>query len=137
MSDFRPVESHFHKPRGDPAHVKAIKITPRAKPLVKNYDALEYVAKHMFVGKAMPWPKAVSYVLSLSLSLSSPSRLSDSQSTRVESAKRKINPFSDPQGYHSWNLEPSPSVGETRTDRSEQTGQQAFLARVDKDCRYF
>jgi len=69
MSDFRPVESHFHKPRGDPAHVKAIKITPRAKPLVKNYDALEYVAKHMFVGKAMPWPKAVSYVLSLSLSL--------------------------------------------------------------------
>ncbi|GAA5907825.1 RNA polymerase specificity factor [Sporobolomyces salmoneus] len=62
MTDFRPVESHFHKPRMDPAHVKAIKVTPRSKPLVQNYDALDYVAKHMFVGKAMPWPKAIAAI---------------------------------------------------------------------------
>ncbi|GAA5944919.1 RNA polymerase specificity factor [Sporobolomyces koalae] len=62
MSDFRPVEAHFHKPRGDPAHVKAIKVTPRIEPLVKNYDSLDFIAKHMFVGKAMPWPKAVAAI---------------------------------------------------------------------------
>ncbi|GAA5878452.1 hypothetical protein JCM16303_002087 [Sporobolomyces ruberrimus] len=69
MSEFRPVESNFHKPRGDPAHVKAIKVTPRVKPLVTNYDALDYVAKHMFVGKAMPWPKAIAAITPGSVNL--------------------------------------------------------------------
>lgn len=62
LSDFRPVETNFHKPRGDPGHVKAIKVVPRIRPLVMNYESLEYIAKHMFVGKAMPWPKAVAAI---------------------------------------------------------------------------
>ncbi|GAA6018580.1 hypothetical protein JCM11491_006451 [Sporobolomyces phaffii] len=62
LSEFRPVETNFHKPRGDPAHVKAVKVTPRVRPLVANYDSLDYVAKHMFIGKAMPWPKAVAAI---------------------------------------------------------------------------
>ena len=59
LSDFRPVETNFHKPRGDKAHVKAVKVIPRIRPLVNNFEALEYCAKHMFVSKAVPWPKAV------------------------------------------------------------------------------
>ncbi|GJN89254.1 hypothetical protein Rhopal_002233-T1 [Rhodotorula paludigena] len=55
---FAPPTMHFHRPRGDMASYSAIKVTPREKPLVKNYDALEYVTRHMFVGKATPWEKA-------------------------------------------------------------------------------
>ncbi|GAA5960736.1 hypothetical protein JCM3765_007310 [Sporobolomyces pararoseus] len=62
LSDFRPVETNFHKPRGDKAHVKAVKVIPRIRPLVMNFDALEYCAKHMFVSKAVPWPKAVAAI---------------------------------------------------------------------------
>ncbi|GAA6060515.1 hypothetical protein JCM10212_005596 [Sporobolomyces blumeae] len=63
MSDFRPADSHFHRPRGDPAHIKAVKVVPRATSLVRNFEALEYCARHMFVGKAMPWPKAVAAIV--------------------------------------------------------------------------
>ncbi|GAA5980243.1 hypothetical protein JCM5350_000885 [Sporobolomyces pararoseus] len=62
LSDFRPVETNFHKPRGDKAHVKAVKVIPRIRPLVNNFEALEYCAKHMFVSKAVPWPKAVAAI---------------------------------------------------------------------------
>ncbi|GAA5868832.1 hypothetical protein JCM1840_005136 [Sporobolomyces johnsonii] len=62
MSGFRPADMHFHRPRGDPAIVSGVKVTPRETPLVKNYDALEYVARNMFVGKATEWSKALAAI---------------------------------------------------------------------------
>ncbi|GAA6002351.1 hypothetical protein JCM10207_001077 [Rhodosporidiobolus poonsookiae] len=62
LSDFRPAEQHFHKPRGDPALFGAVKVTPHEKPRVKNYDALEFITRNMFVGKATPWPRALASV---------------------------------------------------------------------------
>lgn len=62
VGGLEPATMHFHRPRGDTAIVRPIKVTPRAQPLVKNYDALEYVTRHMFVAKATAWHKAFSYV---------------------------------------------------------------------------
>ncbi|KPV75450.1 uncharacterized protein RHOBADRAFT_43955 [Rhodotorula graminis WP1] len=58
LSGLQPATMHFHRPRGDVAVVTPIKVTPRPKALVKNYDALEFVTRHMFVAKATPWHKA-------------------------------------------------------------------------------
>lgn len=59
MSGFSPAEQHFHKPRGDPALVSAVKVTPHPKPLVDDFESLEYVARNMFVAKSQPWQKAI------------------------------------------------------------------------------
>ncbi|GAA5941654.1 hypothetical protein JCM1841_006918 [Sporobolomyces salmonicolor] len=62
MSGLRPADMHFHRPRGDPAIISGVKATPHVTPLVKNYDALEYIARHMFVGKATSWSKALAAI---------------------------------------------------------------------------
>ncbi|GAA5977643.1 hypothetical protein JCM11641_006887 [Rhodosporidiobolus odoratus] len=59
LGGLRPPELNFHKPRGDPGLFGAVKAVPRVTPLVKNYDALEFVARNMFVTKANTWPKAL------------------------------------------------------------------------------
>ncbi|GAA5946009.1 hypothetical protein JCM10213_005447 [Rhodosporidiobolus nylandii] len=62
MSNFRPPSAFFHKPRGDPGMFAAVKVVPHAKPLVQNYEALEYITRNMFVTKAVPWHKALTSV---------------------------------------------------------------------------
>ncbi|GAA5899370.1 hypothetical protein JCM6882_009101 [Rhodosporidiobolus microsporus] len=59
LSNYQPPEAYFHKPRGDPALYSAVKVTPFEQPKVKNYEALEYITKNMFVTKALPWHKAL------------------------------------------------------------------------------
>lgn len=59
LSQLLPADHHFHRPRNDPGQTSAVKVTPRAESLVKSYDALEYVTRHMFVSKATPWRKAL------------------------------------------------------------------------------
>lgn len=66
LSQFLPADHHFHRPRNDPGQTSAVKVIPRAESLVKSYDALEYVTRHMFVSKATPWRKALACVSFLS-----------------------------------------------------------------------
>ncbi|GAA5870308.1 hypothetical protein JCM3774_004637 [Rhodotorula dairenensis] len=62
LSQLLPADHHFHRPRNDPGQTSAVKVTPRAESLVKSYDALEYVTRHMFVSKATPWRKALASI---------------------------------------------------------------------------
>ncbi|GAA6050191.1 hypothetical protein JCM3770_000446 [Rhodotorula araucariae] len=62
MGGLEPANLHFHRPRGDLHLMSPIKVTPREQPLVRNYDALEYVTRHMFVAKATAWHKAFSAI---------------------------------------------------------------------------
>ncbi|GAA5838940.1 hypothetical protein JCM11251_003743 [Rhodosporidiobolus azoricus] len=59
MHNYQPPEAYFHKPRGNPALFSAIKVTPREKAMVKNYEALEFITRSMFVTKVHPWHKAL------------------------------------------------------------------------------
>lgn len=59
MSGLNPADTHFHRPRGDPAAFSPVKVTPHRDMLVDNFEALEYVTRNMFVAKAQPWPKAI------------------------------------------------------------------------------
>ncbi|ORY92394.1 S-adenosyl-L-methionine-dependent methyltransferase [Leucosporidium creatinivorum] len=59
LSGLNPADSHFHRPRGDPAAFSPIKVTPHVSTPVENYEALEYVARNMFIAKSTPWQKAV------------------------------------------------------------------------------
>lgn len=61
MVGFSPAGLHFHHPRGDPANFGAMKLTPHAV-LPEAYDALENIARHMFVTKGHPWQRAISCV---------------------------------------------------------------------------
>lgn len=65
MSGLFPPERFFHKPRGDPANFGVLKVTPRVVPLVKNFDALEHVARNMFISRTQTWRRGVAYVLPL------------------------------------------------------------------------
>ncbi|GAA6042294.1 hypothetical protein JCM8097_000621 [Rhodosporidiobolus ruineniae] len=69
MGGFKPPENNFHKPRGDPGFFGAVKVTPLEKPLVQNFDALEFVARNMFVTRAVLWHKALSAVAPGALNL--------------------------------------------------------------------
>ncbi|GAA5981801.1 hypothetical protein JCM10908_004613 [Rhodotorula pacifica] len=62
LSQLLPADHHFHRPRNDPGQTSAVKVTPRGESLVKSYDALEYVTRHMFVSKATPWRKALASI---------------------------------------------------------------------------
>lgn len=62
MHDYRPAEKYFHKPRGDPGLYSSIKVVPREKPLVQNFDALEFLTRNMFVTRANLWHKALACV---------------------------------------------------------------------------
>lgn len=57
-----PPERFFHKPRGDPANFGIVKITPHVAPLVKNFEALEYVTRNMFISRTQSWRKGVTCV---------------------------------------------------------------------------
>ena len=57
-----PADLHFHHPRGDAANFSAVTVTPRATPLVTEYEALEFITRNMFVTKGHPWRKALSSV---------------------------------------------------------------------------
>ena len=59
MSGLNPVDSHFHRPRGDPALFSPVKVTPHAQCATNNIEALEYVTRNMFIAKAQPWSKAI------------------------------------------------------------------------------
>jgi mitochondrial transcription factor 1 len=59
LSGLTPADSYFHRPRGDPANFSAIKVTPHVSVPVENYEALEFVARNMFVAKSSPWQKAI------------------------------------------------------------------------------
>jgi hypothetical protein len=62
LHDYRPAEVYFHKPRGDPGVYSAVKVVPHEKPLVQNFDALEFLTRNMFVTRANLWHKALAYV---------------------------------------------------------------------------
>lgn len=59
MSGLLPPELHFHMAKKDSALFTPVKVSLHEVPRVKNFEALEFVARHMFIGKAQPWPKAV------------------------------------------------------------------------------
>jgi 16S rRNA A1518/A1519 N6-dimethyltransferase RsmA/KsgA/DIM1 with predicted DNA glycosylase/AP lyase activity len=61
LHDYRPAEVYFHKPRGDPGVYSAVKVVPHEKPLVQNFDALEFLTRNMFVTRANLWHKALAY----------------------------------------------------------------------------
>lgn len=62
LSGLNPPDLHFHRPRGDPALFSPMKVTPHVSTDLNNYEALEYVARNMFIAKSLPWPKAVGWV---------------------------------------------------------------------------
>ncbi|KAK4051232.1 hypothetical protein OIV83_003054 [Microbotryomycetes sp. JL201] len=64
MSSLSPPEQHFHKPRNDAAIVQAIEVTPHLKPLVQDFEVLEYVTRSMFVAKSHPWTKGLAALAS-------------------------------------------------------------------------
>ncbi|GEM07353.1 dimethyladenosine transferase [Rhodotorula toruloides] len=60
--DLEPPELHFHRHANDKSNMTPVKVTARKKPLVENFDALDYVARSMFAARSQPWPKAVGMV---------------------------------------------------------------------------
>lgn len=68
--NLQPPELHFHRYGASATDMVPVKVQARVKPLVENFDALDYVARAMFAARSQPWPKAIGCVFrGLSLSL--------------------------------------------------------------------